>query len=311
MKKLVICTILIFISIFISSCVKKNPTNNVDDNKLKVSASILPLAYFASCVGGDLVDVSLIVPPGANPHVFEPAPNQLADFAKSDIFVCAGAGFEFWKDKFVDSSGRDDIIIVELSEGVELIGGECSCCHQHEHSTEDHHKHDSEVGNPHIWTNPRMVAEFIPSIVMAFSKKDPKNADIYKKNGEKLVSDLKILDNECRNVVSSFREKKFLSQHAVWSYFAEEYGLHEAGNIEKSPGKEPSPAEIEELIKISREHNVSVIFTDAQFSPKAAEAVSKDGNLKIVVLDAIGSTDNSNYFVLMRENLQKMKEAMN
>ncbi|MCQ2735659.1 MAG: metal ABC transporter substrate-binding protein [bacterium] len=312
MRKIVVCVVLIFIAAFFTSCTKKDSGNSAPDNKkLKVSASILPLAYFASAVGGELTDVTVIVPPGANPHVFEPSPGQLADFSKSDVFICVGAGFEFWKDKFIDASGRKDMSVVELSDGLELIGGGCECCHEHEHSDEDCHEHDSDTGNPHIWTSPKMAAEFAVVIEKAFSEKDPANSEVYKKNALKLISDLKQLDEECRMTVKGFKDKKFLSQHAVWSYFALEYGLDEAGNIEKSPGKEPSPAEIEALIKTAEDKGVSVIFTDAQFSPKAAEAVSKDGNLKIVVLDAIGSDDKADYIVLMRENLRKMKEAMN
>ena len=302
---LVVCSSMLF-----AACLDKGNTDR-NSGKLRVSASIVPLGDFASKIGGDAVDVTVVVPPGANPHVFEPSPGQLIDFGKSDVFVCVGAGFEFWKDKFIESSGRSDIEVVALSDGIDLIGGECSCGHEHSdghgHSSDDH---DSRGGNPHVWTSPALVAGFVPRLEKVFSEKDPANADVYKGNAAVLMADLRRLDSECRKAVSSFKTRKFMSQHAVWSYFAREYGLEEVGAIEKSPGKEPSPAEIESLIKTAKESGVSVIFADAQFSPKAAEAVSKDGNLKIVVLDAVGSSEGTGYCDMMRENLRRMSEVM-
>ena len=292
----------IFILLTLCGCSVPEKRADADGKKIRIAASIIPFADFAKQIGGDLVTIETIVPPGANPHVFEPSPGQLASFSKADIFICAGAGFEFWKDKFIESSGNKNLTVVELSNGIKLLDGEecgedCTC-----------HSHKS--GNPHIWTSPALVLTLIPKIEKALCERDPQNAESYKKNSALFIDKLKKLDEKCRKTTASFKVKKFLSQHAVWPYFAKEYGMIQVGTIETTPGREPSPADIEMLIKCAKEHEVSVIFADSQFSPKAAAAVAEDGKLKVVILDAVGENESSTYIEMIEKNLNKMKEAM-
>lgn len=298
---------IMFLFLLSASCSELKTAEHKSDyegKRLKVCASIIPFSDFAERIGGDLVEVSTIIPPGANPHVFEPSPDKLIRFSEADVFICAGAGFEFWKDKFVDSSANDSLTIVELTDGISLLDGEDK---KHKSVSGDV-EHSS--GNPHVWLSPAIASELVQKIERAFSSKDPKNAGVYRKNTEKFLEELDELDKICRREISSFKTKKFLSQHSVWPYFAREYGLEEVGNIEKFPGKEPSPADIKDLIETAKSKDVKVIFTDAQFSRKAAEAIAEDGSLKIVVLDAIGSQEDTSYIDMMKRNLNAMSEVM-
>lgn len=295
-KYLFIVSILVLI--FCSTACNNNEKKNVGEEKIKVSASIIPIADFVRQIGGDYVDVNIVIPPGANPHVFEPTPEQLVNFSDSDIFVFVGSGLEFWKDKFISSSGKKDMILVELSRDEELLD---------EHEEHEQHGH---VKNPHIWVSPAKSLKFIPIIEKSLSEIDPKHASEYNKNAEIFKEKILKLDKECKEQISNFKNKKFLSQHASWTYFAKDYGLEEVGDIEKFPGREATPAEIEELIKTAKSYQVDVIFTDAQFSEKAAKAVAESGNLKIVHLDILGNTNNLSYIDMMNNNLEKMSEAM-
>lgn len=272
-----------------------NEKKNIGEKKVKVSASIIPIADFVRQIGGDYVEVNIVIPPGANPHVFEPSPEQLVNFSDSDIFVFVGSGFEFWKDKFISSSGKKEMILVELSKDEELL---------------DEHEEHEHAKNPHIWVSPEKSLKFIPIIEKSLSEIDSKHASEYKKNAEIFKEKILKLDKECKEKIANFKNKKFLSQHASWSYFAKDYGLEEVGNIEKFPGREATPAEIEELIKTAKSYQVNVIFTDAQFSEKAAKAVAESGNLKIVPLDILGNTNNISYIDMMNDNLEKISEAM-
>ena len=279
-----------------------NEKKVIGDKKIKVSASIIPIADFVRQIGGDYVELNIVIPPGANPHVFEPSPEQLVNFSDSDIFVFVGSGFEFWKDKFISSSGKKEMILVELSKDEELLD-------EHEHKEHEHEEHN-HVKNPHIWVSPEKSLKFIPIIEKSLSEIDPKHASEYKKNAEIFKEKILKLDKECKENIANFKNKKFLSQHASWSYFANDYGLEEVGNIEKFPGREATPAEIEELIKTAKSYQVNVIFTDAQFSEKAAKAVAESGNLKIVSLDILGNTNNISYIDMMNNNLEKISEVM-
>ena len=272
-----------------------NEKKVIGDKKIKVSASIIPIADFAKQIGGDFIDVNIVIPPGANPHVFEPSPEQLVNFSDSDIFIFVGSGFEFWKDKFISSSGNKGMKLVELSKDEDLL---------------DEHEEHGHAKNPHIWISPKRALKFISIIEDSFSKLDPKHSSEYKNNADVFRKDLIELDKECEKEIANLKNKKFLSQHASWTYFARDYGLDEVGDIEKFPGREATPAEIEELIKTANSYNVNVIFTDAQFSEKAAKAVAESGNLKIVSLDVLGSTGDTSYIDMMKNNLKNMSKAM-
>ena len=294
--KYMIFLFLVLLSIFsFTACKNENKDNRGENKKIKVSASIIPIADFAKKIGGDFIEVNIVIPPGANPHIFEPSPEQLVNFSDSDIFIFLGSGFEFWKDKFISSSGNRDMKLVELSKDEELL---------------DEHEEHGHAKNPHIWISPSKSLKFIPIIEKSLSEIDPKHASEYKKNAEIFKEKILKLDKECKEKIANFKNKKFLSQHASWSYFANDYGLEEVGNIEKFPGREATTAEIEELIKTAKSYQVNVIFTDAQFSEKAAKAVAESGNLKIVPLDILGNTNNISYIDMMNNNLEKISEVM-
>lgn len=293
--KYIIFIFLILLSIFSFTACKNENKNNIENKKIKVSASIIPIADFAKQIGGDFIDINIVIPPGANPHVFEPSPEQLVNFSDSDVFIFVGSDFEFWKDKFISSSGNKGMKLVELSKDEELL---------------DEHEEHGHAKNPHIWTSPKRALKFISVIEDSFSEIDPKHVNEYKNNADIFRKKLIELDKECEKEISNLKNKKFLSQHASWTYFARDYGLDEVGDIEKFPGREATPAEIEELIKMANSYNVNVIFTDAQFSEKAAKAVAESGNLKIVSLDVLGSSGDTSYIDMMRNNLKNMSKAM-
>ncbi len=293
--KYMIFIFLILLSIFSFTACKNENKKDIENKKIKVSASIIPIADFAKQIGGDFIDVNIVIPPGANPHVFEPSPEQLVNFSDSDIFIFVGSGFEFWKDKFISSSGNKGMKLVELSKDEDLL---------------DEHEEHGHAKNPHIWISPKRALKFISIIEDSLSEIDPKHVNEYKNNADSFRKKLIELDKECEKEIANLKNKKFLSQHASWTYFARDYGLDEVGDIEKFPGREATPAEIEELIKTANSYNVNVIFTDAQFSEKAAKAVAESGNLKIVSLDVLGSTGDTSYIDMMKNNLKNMSKAM-
>ncbi len=303
-NKLFLYVFLLFVSVAVSSCAfsKKTP-EKPGSLAVNVTVSLAPFADFVREIGGDKVKVSVVIPPGANPHVFEPTPSQLSSLAKSDIFIFMGLDFEFWKDKFINSVGNKSLRLVELSDGMNILDDA-----EEEHVCEDSDCTGHSKGNPHLWTSPKAVIEFIPKIEKALCDADPGNSSFYKSRAGEFKRKLLILDKECAEMADSLKNKKFLSQHAAWTYFAHDYNLQQIGIIELSPGKEPSPAHIKQIIDLARKNGVKMIFADAQFSPKAAQVVADDGKLVVVRLDPIGDA-NTSYITLMRSNLAKIREA--
>src|SRR4030042_3702657 len=194
-------------------------------DKIKVVATITPLADFARQVGGTKVDVTLLLPAGASPHTYEPTPKTVQEISRAKIFIKIGAGLEFWADKLVSAAARD-VVTVTCSEGIALIKGE------------DHnHGHALSNVDPHIWLDPVICIKIINKIENAFSRADPSNSSYYKKNASEYISRLTSLDREISEKVRTFRTREYITFHSAWNYFSKRYGLRVAGVIEEGPGK--------------------------------------------------------------------------
>jgi len=268
--------------------------------KIRVIASISPLADFVNQVGGDKVDVKLLLPPGASPHVYEPTPKAVKDISDAAIFVKIGAGLEFWAEKIVSSSGNKRLIIVDSSYGVPLIEGH-----------EPHHEHGASDTDPHIWLDPVIAGAIVTKIGKALSEADPKNALFYTKNASLYKEKLSRLDREIADRVKTFRTKEYVTFHSAWNYFSKRYGLKVVGVIEESPGKEPGPRHLARIIREIKRLGSRVVFVEPQFNPKIAEVIAKEGNAKVVSLDPIGGQKGrETYIDLMRYNITAMENVM-
>lgn len=267
-------------------------------DKMKVVATITPLADFARQVGGTRVDVTLLLPAGASPHTYEPTPKAVQEISKAKIFIRIGAGLEFWADKLVSAAARD-LIIVTCSEGISLIKGE-----EHDHG------HALSNVDPHIWLDPVICVKVIKKIEDAFSRADPSNSSFYKKNASEYIARLTSLDREISEKVSTFRTKEYITFHSAWNYFSKRYGLRVAGVIEEGPGKEPSARHINEILRLIRGLKTRVVFAEPQSSTRIAEVIAKEAGAQVLILDDLGGQKGrETYLDLMRYNLAVMEKA--
>ncbi len=261
------------------------------EQKIKVVASIAPLADFARQVGGDKVDVILLLPPGASPHTYEPTPKIAQEISKAKIFIKIGAGLEFWADKLITSS-NSRITIIECSKGMELIRNGLNV-------------------DPHIWLDPMICINIVKNIEIALSKADPANSNVYRKNASLYTEKLIELDREIADRIKQFRIKEYVTFHPAWNYFSRRYGLRVAGVIEEGPGKEPTPKHLNKILKELKRINTRIVFAEPQFSPKVAEAVAQEAGGKVLFLDPVGGQKNSEtYLDMMRYNVDAMERVM-
>lgn len=268
--------------------------------KIKVIASITPLADLSRQVGGDKVEVKLLLPPGASPHTYEPTPKALKDISDARVFIKIGLGLEFWAEKIIRSSGHKNLITVVSSSDVPLIK-------YHEKS----HSHGSSGADPHIWLDPVIAKSIVTKIEKAFAEADPQNAGYYTQNASIYREKLSRLDKEIANKVKTLRVKEYVTFHPAWNYFSKRYGLTVAGVIEESPGKEPGPKHIEKIIREINRIGSKVIFVEPQFNPKIAEVIAKECGAKVVYLDPIGGQKGrETYMDMMRFNIAVMESVM-
>lgn len=287
------------IMILLVSCSKSTDTK---PGKILVATSILPLADFVKQVGGERVEVFHLVPPGASPHTYELSPSQLRNVAKAQLLVLNGVGMEFWADKLIQSMDSEKLKVVDTSTGIKILDAE---------EQENHEDHDHHSGNPHIWLDPMNVIAQVNHIKNALAEVDPGNTDEYEQNAIAFIEQLKNLDREIFSEIKTWQFRRFICFHPAWIYFANRYGLEQAAVVQKTPGREPSPQELVDLIKIIREINAKAVFAEPQSSPKMAEAIAEETNAKVIFLDPLGSEKELNSYVkLMRYNVQQMAEAL-
>jgi len=244
-------------------------------------------------VGGEKVDITIMVPPGASPHTYEPTPSQMAALSKAKLYAKVGSGVEFelvWMEKLI--AANKDMLVVDCSRGVQLqkMTGE----HEREHRRMD----------PHIWLSPLNAKVMVQNICDGLIQVDPNNKDYYLRNMDAYIDKLDTLSNDIRNSLANIKTRAFIVFHPAWGYFAQEYNLEQIP-IE-SGGKEPSAQDIANLIEEAKEHNIKVIFASPQFNPESAEVIAREINGRVVLIDPLAK----DYIANMRLILSEMSQAM-
>jgi len=263
-------------------------------SRLLVTVSILPLADFARQVGGERCQVETLVPPGASPHTYELTPAQLKSVSQARVLVLNGVGLEFWADKIVSAANNPNLIVVQTAEGLNVIAGD----------------KDEPGGNPHVWLSPLNAMHQVEMIRDALIRADSAGAETYRANAARYTGELRALDKEIRDAVATFSTRKFIAFHAAWVYFARDYGLEQAAVIERSPGQEPSPAEIAGIVKTAKAIGAKAIFAEPQFPTKAAEVIAAESGARVLLLNPLGLPPDYRYLDLMRYNVGEMSQAL-
>jgi zinc transport system substrate-binding protein len=281
--------------------------------KIPVVASIYPIADMVQQVGGDHVDITFVLPPGASPHTFEPKPSLVKTFTSARVFFMIGAGLEFWAGKFIKLPGSK-LMTVVLSQGVTLIETT-----EHDHENQHHGKttmvpeNKPLVANPHIWLDPVIAKSMVNKISAALCVIDHKNASYYKQRSLLYLQAIDKLHQMIQETVAKFKIKHYIAFHASWDYFARRYSLESVGVIEAAPGRNPTPIQIKNILRLINKYHIRAVFAEPQLNYRAAEVIAKEAGVKVLLIDPMGNPKQkygSTYISLMQHNLDIMKEAM-
>jgi len=282
-KKIIGIFIIFFAVVFLSACQPSNAGSLTNKENLQVTVSILPQAYFVERIAGDLVDVNVMVGPGEEAHTYEPKPEQMKSLTQSQILFTIGLEYEnIWVPRFEDIN--PSLKIIDSAEGIQRIP--LSSEHAHEDEEEDHDDEDSEEGlDPHVWLSPdngRVIAE---NILNALSELAPQHAEEFQENFDNLVEDIEEVDIRIETALSDLAGQKFMVFHPAWGYFARQYNLEEIAV--QVGGQEPSASELAALIQIAKKENIKVIFVQPTFSTANAEAIAREINAQVAVVDPL------------------------
>lgn len=254
-----------------------------------VSASISPLAHLVAAVGGERVEVNLIIPPGADPHFFEFSPSLLQKISRSRAVFIIGLGLETFIEPMI-ATVKSEVPVFEVNPGIEVI--------QNTHP------------NPHIWLSPKNIPLIVQNIAHGLTSIDSAGERYYKSQAEKIAQAFQQLDQWFTQEVASLSTLDFCASHPAWSYLARDYGLNQVATLEEGHGKDPTPRRLKEIIDLMRAKKVRVILVSPLESDKVARIVAQETGATILYLDPIGQFPAGSYLDLMRENLQKIVEVL-
>lgn len=261
--------------------------------ELSVTVSIAPQKNLVERIGGEHVNVDVLLPSDADPHTFEPKPSQLRKIAKTDLYIAIGLPFEdAWLHRLTDASRGTNgkgVTVVEMH--TKLLVPEHEGEHEeHEHEGHEHHAHESHQhggpNDPHRWLSPMLMKFMGKDVCAALIKADPENAPAYRANYRKLAKELADLDAKLANLLGSIpaEKRRFMVFHPAWHYFAQSYGLEEVA-IEVD-GREPTPQQLIKIIDMARTQNITTIFIQPQFSKRAAETIAQEIGNGVTLIEA-------------------------
>ncbi len=266
----------------------------------QVFVSVVPQKFFVEKVSGGTIEVEVMVPPGASPATYEPKPSQMRKLATSSAYFAIGVPFEkAWLGKIAGVNPK--MKIVHTEEGIERIAM-AEHAHDGESPESGQDKHDGL--DPHIWLSPPLVKKQAAVIRDNLTEMYPEQKAAFQENFALFSSEIDKLDTGLREILKNKRGLQFMVFHPSWGYFARQYGLQQVAiEIE---GKSPKPAQLQELIRHAKEHKISVIFAQPQFSDKSARLIAQEIGGEVIMVDPLAE----NWLQNMTAVAEKFREAI-
>lgn len=278
----------------------------------KVIASLFPQYDFARQIAKDKVEVQLLLPPGVEPHSYEPTPRDIVEITRSAIFVYTGDHMEPWAEKIIRQSKGKSLLILDASNGIELMSPKE---HEHNHDCSSC-SHDSK--DPHIWLDPVLAQKMVENILQGFVHVFPQHKDSFEENARAYKSQLENLHQKNLKTFLKAKRKKILyGGHFAFGYFAQRYGLEHISPYQGfSPNAEPTPGRILDLLKAMKDSQTDTIYYEELLDPKIARVLAEQTGCQILPLHAAHNVSREDrqagitYIQIMEENLKRLKEGL-
>jgi zinc transport system substrate-binding protein len=265
-------------------------TKTIAADKINAFVSILPQQYFVQQVGGDLVDVQVMVGPGQNPSTYEPTPQKIAALSHADVYFSIGVPFESaWINKIKQTNRQ--LVIVECCQSLASLDG-------HIHDNDDNH------ADPHVWTSPKKVIQLVHLIEQSLIQLNAEYRQNFENSASTFINALTELDISIDSRLSELNKREFIVSHPSWAYFADEYNLSQI-SIEQN-GKEIQARSMVKLIKAAKEKNIKAVFVQRQFNDKAAKIIANEIGANIYDLDPLAF----NYIENMNDVTNKIVQGL-
>lgn len=278
------------------------------DGRLQVTVTFNAMEELTRAVGGDRVTIHTIIPPGTEPHDFEPRSQDLVTIQNSAVMVFNGAGMEPWIEDMLKSVDSAKLLVVNASDGVDLLYPPEA---GHEGETEaELAAHDHAI-DPHIWMSLKQAAVQAENITRALAQADPANKTDYEKNFQAFKGQLDALYAEYQPKFESASRKQFVTGHAAFGYLCRDFGLQQMSVEGLFAEGEPTMKQLGDLIEFSKAHGVTTIFSEALVSPQISETLAREVGATVVPIYTISAPeDGLTYLERMKINLERIYAAL-
>ncbi|MDY0384927.1 MAG: metal ABC transporter solute-binding protein, Zn/Mn family [Geobacter sp.] len=308
---LALCALLLMIGLSVGCDRQEHPAPTVA--KPVVVTTLYPLYEFARQLAGDRMEVQLLLPPGVEPHHFEPTPDDLARIHRAALFVYIGPFLEPWAERVIAGVDRQKVRVVAAAEKVKLLPAPSHGGHDHDH---DHHA-GAAASDPHVWLDFVADQTMVTTLLDALVAADPAGAEQYRQRAGELKRQLAELDQRYRNGLANCDNRVLLhGGHAAFGYLAHRYHLTYQSAAGVTAELEATPQRLAQLVQQVRQHKVQAVFMEQLDSPRVADTLARETGATVRRLHGahnVGKDERQRgvtFIGLMEENLTQLQAGL-
>jgi len=308
MRRIVAIVLMLALAAVAVGCRKTADQDAGGSGKLRVVATIFPVYEFARAVAGDKAEVTMLLPPGMEPHSFEPRPEDIVRVSRADLFIYTNRYMEPWAGEIVKGAGGGKLTVVDASRGAKFLKvGDGA----------DHDGHGGEGMDPHLWLDFTNAQSMVDTIAAALAERDPANRAVYLANAAAYRAKLADLDGRYRTGLATCATRTVLhGGHFAFGYLANRYGLRYTSAYAVSADAEPTPAKLAKLVKQVRAEGLKHIYTEELLDPRTAETIARETGASILMLHGAHTVAKADldkgvtFIALMEKNLASLREGL-
>jgi len=307
------------ILLLVTGC-RQNGQPSAQQQQLKVITTLFPVYDFTRNVAGEKANVSLILPPGVEPHSFEPKPGDILKINAANLFIYTGKFMEPWVENVIKGIDSKNLLVIDTSRGIDLSEGNGKS-KNHRHKEKNGEKSQETHGHgrfdPHIWLDMSNAKRMVDNILEGLIHINPANKDYYTKNAEIYKSKLDEIDKKYKDTLLSCKKKIFVhGGHFAFGYLAKRYNLHYEAAYKGSPDAEPTPRRIAELKKMMNDYGIKHIYYEELITPRVAEVISRETGASLLKIHGAHNISKEEmdkgitFIGIMEDNLKSLQKGL-
>jgi zinc transport system substrate-binding protein len=279
-----------------------------------VITTLFPLYDFARTIAGDRMEVQLLLPPGVEPHHFEPRPDDLTRINRAALFIYIGPFMEPWADRVIAGVDRKKVRVVAAADGVSLMPAMAHAGEAEDHDHNHGHSHQLERMDPHVWLDFNADKRMVANLLAAFIAVDPTGTEQYRRRAADLTEQLESLDKRYVTGLANCGSRVlFHGGHAAFGYLAKRYDLDYQAAAGVTAELEATPRRLAELIQQVRKNKVKAIYSEELVSPRVARTIAGETGATVLKLHGAHNVGRDEleqgvtFIQLMDENLKNLE----